>query len=346
MRNLIRKLDEKSTLEKEEWIWLFEHRDLIDREELFALARARTYEHYEHKIFVRGLIEFTNYCRNNCYYCGIRSGNQLVSRFRLTTEEILDCCQLSYEAGFRTVVLQGGEDAFFTKERLCEIIEAIRRKFPEVAITLSIGERPREDYEAFFLAGAERFLLRHETYSPSHYARLHPENLSAKARQKCLTDLKEIGYQAGSGFMVGSPYQTPENLAEDFLYLKELDPQMIGIGPFIAHKDTPFGAMTSGTVADTLLCIALLRLMLPKVLLPSTTSLGALALDGRKKGVLAGANVLMQNVTPSAQRLNYTLYNNKERAKDIDLSPDNPLFKELEQLGYAIVSERGDSKNV
>ena len=240
MRELIDKLNEEENLSKEEWISLINGRSPALSEYLFTLAREKRHRHYGHDVYIRGLIEFTNYCRNDCLYCGIRKSNENANRYRLRKEDILSCCQEGYRLGFRTFVLQGGEDGYFTDDRITEIISAIRADFPDCAITLSVGEKSRETYRRWFEAGADRYLLRHETHNAEHYARLHPATLSAAHRQKCLWDLKEIGYQVGCGFMVGSPYQTSAHLAEDMIFMKELGPQMIGIGPFIPHHDTPF----------------------------------------------------------------------------------------------------------
>ena len=243
------------------------------------------------------MIEFTNYCKNDCLYCGIRRSNLNANRYRLDKKTILACCKLGYELGFRTFVLQGGEDGHFTDKRMVDIVSSIKSQFPDCAITLSVGEKSRESYQAYFDAGADRYLLRHETYNHCHYDSLHPAGLTAANRQRCLWDLKEIGYQVGTGFMVGSPNQTAEHLAEDMLFIKKLDPQMVGIGPFIPHKDTPFANETGGTLELTLFMLGLLRLMIPKLLLPATTALGTIASKGRELGIMAGANVVMPNLS-------------------------------------------------
>lgn len=345
MKNLIEKLNKEKKLSKEEWIFLLNHQN-DDLEQYAAKLAGDLYKKvYQNKVYVRALIEFTNYCKNDCFYCGIRKGNKKTARYRLSTEAILDCCERSYEAGYRTFVLQGGEDPYFTDERMIQIIASIHKLYPDCAITLSIGEKSYESYKAYYDAGASRFLLRHETYSPSHYAKLHPASLSAENRQQCLLNLKEIGYQVGSGFMVGSPYQTNENLAEDMLFIKALNPQMLGVGPYITHPDTPFFNMPSGTLHQTLFILSLLRIMIPEILLPSTTALGTLGEDGRILGIKAGANVVMQNITPKEARVNYTLYKNKERAGDIDIRLDSPFFKALKKEGYYAVTDIGDSLN-
>ena len=342
---LIDRLEEDRSLNRGEWTDLIRGRTPALAEYLFERARKIRIRHYGKEVYIRGLIEFTNYCRNDCYYCGIRRSNQNAVRYRLTKEQILSCCEKGYRLGFRTFVLQGGEDGWFTEDRMTEIISEIRRRFPDCAITLSIGELPRESYRRFFEAGADRYLLRHETYDGAHYARLHPEALSASHRQKCLWDLKEIGYQVGTGFMVGSPYQTAENLADDMLFLKELNPQMVGIGPFIPHHDTPFAHMPAGTLELTVFMLGLIRLMLPRVLLPATTALGTIAEDGREKGILAGANVVMPNLSPGEVRENYLLYDNKLCTGDEAAESLKSLDQRSRAIGYHIAVSRGDSLN-
>ena len=253
-------------------------------------------KYFGNKIYTRGLVEFTNYCRNDCYYCGIRRSNTNAERYRLTKEEILQCCENGHELGFRTFVLQGGEDPWFNDERMIDIIKSIKQNYPDCAITLSIGEKSKESYRKFREAGADRYLLRHETADEAHYRYLHPENLSLSNRKQCLYDLKELGYQIGAGFMVGAPGQTMENLAEDLVFLKKLNPHMAGIGPFIPHHDTKFAKEEPGSVELTLFLLSVIRIMLPKVLLPATTALGTLDPRGREKGFQAGANVVMSNL--------------------------------------------------
>ena len=267
--------------------------------------------HYGTDVYVRGLIEFTNYCKNNCYYCGIRRDNRNATRYRLTKEEILSCCAEGYDLGFRTFVLQGGEDPFYTDDLICEIVAAIHAQHPDCAITLSIGEKSRESYQKYFDAGANRYLLRHETADPEHYGKLHPNELSALHRQACLFDLKDIGYQVGSGFMVGSPYQTTENLISDLRFLQKLQPDMIGIGPYITHAQTPFANEKSGSLELTLRLLSILRLLFPYALLPSTTALGTIHPQGRELGLKAGGNVVMPNLSPVRVRKLYELYENK-----------------------------------
>ena len=344
-RELIGKLHQTRALTFEEWIRVIEGRSPDAADELFRLARETCLAHYGRDVYIRGLIEFTNYCRNDCYYCGIRKSNGKIRRYRLTEDVILACCRQGYELGFRTFVLQGGEDAYFTDARLTDLIRRIRREFPDCAITLSVGERERASYQALFDAGADRYLLRHETYDESHYARLHPACLHAAHRQACLRDLKDIGFQVGAGFMVGSPYQTAEHLARDMLYLKELNPHMIGIGPFIPHRDTPFAGKPAGTLELTLYMLGLLRLMLPKVLLPATTALGSICSDGREQGILAGANVIMPNLSPPGRRGDYALYEGKLSSGAESAEGLADLRRRMEGIGRRIAVGRGDSLN-
>lgn len=300
-------------------------------------------QYYGDKVFTRGLIEFTNYCKNNCYYCGIRCGNHKARRYRLSREEILDCCENGYRLGFRTFVLQGGEDPFFTDERMAEIIREIKARYPECALTLSIGEKSYESYRLFREAGADRYLLRHETADDAHYRRLHPEGLSLSARKRCLYDLKALGYQVGAGFMVGSPGQTSAELAEDLCFLEELHPAMVGIGPFIPHHDTPFAEAEAGSVEQTLLLLSVIRILLPKALIPATTALGTLDPQGREKGLLAGANVVMPNLSPVKNRKQYDLYDNKICTGEEAAECRDCLARRVESVGFRLSAERGDA---
>lgn len=338
---LIEKLNNTHSLNKDEALQLIkqgaQHKNL-----LFALAQQAAQKSFGRQIFVRGLIEFTNYCKNDCYYCGIRRSNKNAARYRLTHEEILECCRAGYVLGFRTFVLQGGEDYFYSNDDIAAIVRAIKAQHPDCAVTLSIGERSRETYALWKKAGADRYLLRHETADCAHYAKLHPAELSAKNRQNCLYTLKELGYQAGAGFMVGSPYQTTENLADDLMSLQKLRPQMIGIGPFIPHHDTPFKNEPAGSVELTLVLLAVLRLLFPHVLLPATTALGTLAPGGRLLGIKAGANVIMPNLSPQNVRGKYLLYDNKLHTGAEAAEALNELQREVASIGYRIVSARGD----
>lgn len=302
-------------------------------------------KHYGIKVFTRGLIEFTNYCKNNCYYCGIRGGNPHAVRYRLTKEEILECCEEGWRLGFRTFVLQGGEDPFYTDERMLEIIREIKGQYPDCALTLSVGEKSRESYRLFRESGADRYLLRHETADEAHYGKLHPQTMSLKHRKQCLYDLKSLGYQVGAGMMVGSPGQTMETLAEDLLFLQELKPHMVGIGPFIPHHDTCFAKEPEGSVEQTLHLLSVIRLLLPRVLLPATTALGTLDPFGREKGLAAGANVVMPNLSPVRNRKDYELYDNKICTGEESAQCRECLESRIAAVGYEMVSERGDFLN-
>ena len=291
--------------------YFFEDADAKEQLALRLFADKLRKKHYGGKVYFRGLIEFSSYCVNNCYYCGLRKSNRNAARYRLTEAEILDCCQEGYILGLRTFVLQGGEDRYFSDARLCRIVSAIKEGFPDCAVTLSVGERSRESYKALFDAGADRYLLRHETADRDHYGKIHPKELSLQNRKRCLYILKDIGYQVGAGFMVDSPYQTYETLAEDFLFLRELKPHMIGVGPFIPHKDTRFAGFYNPSSHHTLMLLSLIRIMLPKVLLPSTTALNTVEPLGCEKGLKAGANVVMPNLSPADRRRDYAIYDNK-----------------------------------
>lgn len=339
---LIKKLAKEHDLTDQELLELITTTELEANQLLAAEADKIRQQHYGKKVYIRGLIEFTNYCKNNCYYCGIRAGNTQAQRYRLTKKQILDCCADGYRLGFRTFVLQGGEDPYYTDERICDIVAAIRAQHPDCAITLSIGEKERASYQAYFDAGANRYLLRHETASEEHYAKLHPASMSLANRKRCLFDLKEIGYQVGSGFMVGSPYQTPANLLADLRFLQELEPDMIGIGPYITHEQTPFADKKSGTAEQTLRLLSVLRLMFPYALLPSTTALGTIHPNGRELGLKAGGNVVMPNLSPVNVRKLYELYENKICTGEEAAQCRGCLEARVRMAGYEIVTDRGD----
>ncbi len=311
---------------------------------LLCAADQKRREIYGDEVYIRGLIEFTNYCRNNCYYCGIRRDNKKAIRYRLSKDEILSCCAEGYQLGFRTYVLQGGEDPYYTDALMCDIVSEIHSRFPDCAVTLSIGEKSRESYQAFFDAGARRYLLRHETAGEEHYRKLHPDSMSLKNRKRCLYDLKDIGYQVGSGFMVGSPYQTTENLIDDLRFLQELRPDMIGIGPYITHKETPFSDFGIGSMALTLRLIAILRLMFPYALIPATTALGTIHPQGRELGLKAGANVVMPNLSPVGVRKKYELYENKICTGEEAAQCRGCLERRVLSAGYRIVTSIGNVK--
>ena len=341
-KDLIHLLHAQHHLEESQWVQLFATWTKEDLDYAMDLAREITVARFGKKIYFRGIVEFSNICKNDCYYCGIRCGNKNVSRYRLTKEDILCCCEEGYETGFRTFVLQGGEDGWFTDDRMCDIIRAIKEKYPDCAVTLSLGERSRESYQKLYDAGADRYLLRHETADDCHYRILHPASLSLANRMRCLTDLKEIGYQTGCGIMVGSPGQTPETLAKDMVFMQEFKPEMVGIGPFLPHKDTPFKDEKAGSVDLTLLCMSLSRIMLPQVLMPSTTALGTVEAEGRKMGVLAGCNVIMPNLSPLEVRKKYMLYDNKAGTGLTAAEGIAILRQQMEEIGYEVVVGRGD----
>lgn len=313
-----------------------------ERSALTALAGQLREKHYGRKVYFRGLIEFSSCCKNDCYYCGLQRSNLNANRYRLTEAEILGCCQTGYELGFRTFVLQSGEDMHFTDARLCRIVSRIKGRFPDCAVTLSVGERSRDSYKRLFDAGADRYLLRHETAEEAHYGKLHPPELSLKNRKRCLHDLKEIGYQVGAGFMVESPHQTFDTLAEDFLFLRELGPHMIGIGPFIPQKDTRFRHCPTPSSGRTLILLSLIRIMLPKALLPATTALGTVDPLGREKGLKAGANIVMPNLSPAVHRKDYALYDNKICTGEEAAECLSCLARRIESVGFTPDFSRGD----
>ena len=332
------------TASKKDLVKLIEACFAGHKPELFNLAQKAREQYYGNKVFLRGLVEVTNYCRNDCFYCGIRASNRQAKRFRLSPEEILACCQTGYELGLRTFVLQGGEDVHYTNELLCDIIKVLKNKYPDAAITLSLGERSQESYEGLYKAGADRYLLRHETANDGHYGKLHPPALTLANRQKCLLTLKTIGFQTGAGFMVGSRGQTIECLAEDLMFLRELQPQMVGIGPFIPHQDTPFANDSTGDLQQSLCMLALTRILLPKALLPATTALGSIAKDGLEQGLLAGANVIMPNLSPIQYREAYALYNGKVHGESEVAEKLAVLERRVQSVGMALDMSRGDYK--
>ena len=344
IREIVDKVKRRQDITLEEFRVIMETASKEEMDYLASTAREVADSIYGKNVYVRGLIEFTNYCRNDCYYCGIRRSNKEAERYRLTEEQIMECCQMGYELGFRTFVLQGGEDPYFTDDRICEIIRNIKNRYEDCAITLSIGEKSRASYERYFEAGADRYLLRHETANECHYRKLHPAELSLENRKRCLWNLKEIGYQVGAGFMVGSPGQTMETLYEDIRFIKELQPHMVGIGPFIPQHNTPFKGEKAGTLEETLKLLSIIRLIHPKVLLPATTALGTIHPMGREKGILAGANVVMPNLSPVSVRKKYELYDHKICTGDEAAECKNCLQSRMEKIGYTIPVDRGDSQ--
>lgn len=341
-RKLIEKLQKERRLDHSEWLQLVSGFSEEDRAFAAELAREETVSRFGKTVFFRGIIEFSNICCRDCYYCGIRASNRLVSRYRLTQEDILDCCREGYRLGYRTFVLQSGEDPWWDDDRLCGLVSAIREAYPDCAVTLSVGERSRASYQRLFDSGADRFLLRHETADPDHYGKMHPPVQTLENRLRCLRDLKEIGYQTGCGMMVGSPYQTDEDVAKDMMFLRDFDPHMVGMGPFIPHRDTPFRDFPAGSPEKVLFLLSLTRLSLPDVLLPATTALGTLRGDGRQLGVLAGCNVVMPNLSPLAVRKKYQLYENKAGMENDGESGMRILRKQMEEIGYRVVVSRGD----
>lgn len=339
---IIEELNTRHTAPREALVCMLDNITDSERETLRRAAQETARSVFGNNIYLRGLIEISSYCKNDCYYCGLRRSNKNAVRYRLTEEQILGCCETGYRLGFRTFVLQGGEDAYFTDAVMCGIVRQIKRRYPDCAVTLSLGERGEESFRRLYAAGADRYLLRHETADAAHYARLHPAELRGEERQRQLFLLKEIGFQTGAGFMVGSPYQTTAHLADDLLFIKRLSPQMCGIGPFIPHKDTVFRDHPHGSLSMTLTLLAVLRLMHPHLLLPATTALGTIAPGGRELGILHGANVVMPNLSPPEHRKDYAIYNDKlatgvESAEGLDA-----LKQQLAAIGYQVVTDRGD----
>ena len=339
---IVDKIKETKSITKEELAYILATGDEEVIAYLSGQARKVSRQIYGNDIYIRGLIEFTNYCKNNCYYCGIRCENKNASRYRLSEEDILDCCALGYELGFRTFVLQGGEDSFYSDDMICHIVAQVKEIHPDCAVTLSIGEKSRESYERYFKAGADRYLLRHETADGEHYKKIHPDEMSFENRIRCLRDLKNIGYQTGCGFMVGSPFQTVDTLYKDLCFIKELQPEMVGIGPFIPQSDTPFREYAAGTVGMTLRLLSIIRLIHPSALLPATTALGTIDPRGREKGILAGANVVMPNLSPTSVRDKYLLYDNKICTGEEAAECVKCLARRLARIGYRIAITRGD----
>lgn len=344
LTQLIKRLETEKSLTKEEYVELIQGNS--PELSAYAAERARRVaeQNFGKGIYIRGLIEISNICKNDCYYCGLRKSNTACNRYRLTDGDILSCCEQGHGLGFRTFVLQGGEDGGFSDSRLTNLVRTIKKRYPDCAVTLSVGEKPREVYQQFFDAGADRYLLRHETADEAHYRKLHPAEMSPDIRKQCLFDLKEIGFQVGSGFLVGAPYQTLENIADDLVFLQDLRPQMIGIGPFIPQSDTPFGDEPAGDLELTLFLISLLRIGHPNALIPATTAVGTLEEGGRERAILAGANVVMPNLSPKDHRKDYALYDNKLSDGAEGAEAKDALEKRLNKIGYHIEISRGDYK--
>jgi len=340
--NLLEKAYQTNNLKNDEIIYLIKNITHKDRELLYSYALKTKRAYYGDKVYLRGLIEFSNFCRQDCLYCGIRASNSKVERYRLTPGEILACCDQAYKLGYRTFVLQSGEDIWYTDEILVALVHEIKMRYPKVAITLSIGERRVGTYQSLFASGADRFLMRHETASKELYEKLHP-TMRFDDRRACLRALKDIGYQVGAGFMVGLPGQTLADLAEDLRYLKELQPDMIGIGPFIPHSETPLAAEKGGTLEATLVMVALARLLIPESLIPATTALGTLHPQGRELALKAGANVVMPIITPTSVRKQYALYENKICGDDQPEDCRYCIERRIQAAGFEVDLGRGDS---
>ncbi len=345
MKKLIDQLENEGKLSKHEWMELISSPYELISEYAFEKARNHRSAYYSNDVYMRGLIEFSNYCKNDCFYCGIRHSNCNASRYRLSLDQILKSCETGYHLGFRTFVLQSGEDPYFSDDRIVAISRAIKSSFPECALTLSLGEKPLESYKAYFEAGADRYLLRHETANKAHYEKLHPPKMSFENRMQCLWNLKHIGFETGTGFMVGSPGQTVECLADDMLFLAELKPHMVGIGPYIPHHETPFANQKAGTLEMTLLMMAFIRLALPYVLIPATTALGTISPLGREKGMMAGANVVMPNLSPKEVREKYLLYDDKICTGDEAAECRYCIERRMNSVGFQIRVHRGDCKS-
>ncbi len=342
VKELINKLYKEHRLDRQEWTQVLS--DFTEEDRIYAagLAREVADSIYGKDIYIRGIVEFSNICKQNCYYCGLRCGNSKLERYRLTEQQILECCDSGYEYGFRTFVLQSGEDPYYTTETICSIVKCLKERHPDCAVTLSLGEKTYEEYKAYREAGADRYLLRHETANEEHYGKLHPAEMSWKNRMECLDNLKKLGYQTGCGVMIGSPEQTVECLVDDMLYMQDFEPEMIGLGPFLPHSDTPFRDKPKGSYEMTLYMISLCRLMLPTVLLPATTALGTIRPNGREQGVLAGANVIMPNLSPVQVRDKYMLYDNKICTGDTSSECRGCIERRMKSIGYKVVITRGD----
>ena len=338
---LAEKLINTHALTEEEYAELIRSREEV-RDTLRGAAVAVRKAVYGNKVFTRGLIEISSYCKNDCLYCGIRRSNANAERYRLTPDEILECADRGYNLGFRTFVMQGGEDAYFTDARLVPLITELKRRHPDCAVTLSLGERSYDSYKRLRVAGADRYLLRHETADEEHYRKLHPDEMSFENRMRCLKNLRALGYQVGCGFMVGSPFQTPETLAKDLKFIEEFKPEMCGIGPFVPHHETPFAKHTAGTLELTCFLLSVIRLIHPPVLLPATTALGTIDPMGRERGILCGANVVMPNLSPVSVRKKYELYDNKICTGEEAAECRGCLERRMAHIGYELVSERGD----
>ncbi len=339
---LIDELSERGSLLREQYLFILKNITKDEIGYLFDKGYQKKQNTYGNKVYLRGLIEISNYCKMGCKYCGINYKQDEIERYRLTIEEILACCEEGYNLGYRTFVIQSGEDAYYTDDRLKSLLQSIKTKFDDVRITLSLGERSRDSFQKLYDYGADRYLLRHETASRKLYEHLHPSFMSFDNRRMCLDDLKDIGYQVGGGFMVGSPTQTNEDLVEDLIYLKELDPHMVGIGPYLCHSDTELAGNASGTLDETLVMVSMVRLILPKALLPATTALGSLHPIGREKALKVGANVMMPNISPTNNRSKYEIYQNKICTADTSDKCRNCIEARIVGVGHEIDLGVGD----
>lgn len=342
VEDIINKLYEKNNATREELLYLLDNINEHEKELLIKTADKTRKKYYKNKVYLRGLIELTSFCKKDCLYCGLRRHNKNAQRYRLSIDEVLECVRKGDKLGYKTFVLQGGEDDYFTDEVMIRLILTIKKEFPDNAITLSLGERSYESYEKMFKAGANRYLLRHESASKELYESIHPGEPFEK-RRECLKNLKKIGYQAGAGFMVGIPNQTNEDLVNDFIFIKEFEPAMCGIGPFIPHKDTPFKDYKHGSLEKTIICLAIVRLLLPKVLLPATTALSSIDKSGRNAGLKAGGNVIMPNLSPISVRKKYSLYNNKAYILDEDAEYRKLTEQKIKEAGFEVEISRGDN---
>lgn len=340
--SLIDRLASGHTLDLGDYEYIIANRNDSAASYLAHLACEARAEIYGNAVFLRGLIEISNICRNDCLYCGIRKSNTSCDRYRLSSAEILECVDEGYSLGYRTFVMQGGEDGYYTDSILCDLIREIKKRYPECAVTLSLGERSLESYRSLKEAGADRYLLRHETADKEHYSKLHPSEMSFRHRMDCLSHLKNTGYQVGCGFMVGSPFQTYATLAEDLKFIQDFRPDMCGIGPFIPHKDTPFANEPAGTAELTCYLLSVIRLIHPPILLPSTTALATIDPDGRERGIQSGANVIMPNLSPFSIRKKYELYDNKLSFGSESAQCIRDLDTKMRSMGYRIVTDRGD----
>lgn len=332
---IINKLYTQKSASREELIFLLNNLNEAYTKYLLKKSNDVRKQNYGDVVYLRGIIEFTNHCKRNCLYCGIRRDNKSTDRYRLTKEEILECATLGNKLGYKTFVLQGGEDPYFTDEKMIDIIKLLKERFPQNAITLSLGERSYESYKSMYEAGADRYLLRHETASKELYEALHPDG-NFENRIKCLKDLKEIGYQVGAGFLVGLPDSNVYDMVENLLFIKELEPAMCGIGPFIPQKDTSLSKEKQGTVEETIIYLALIRLLVPDILLPSTTALGTIDPLGREKGLKAGANVVMPNLSPVSVREKYALYDGKICTGDEAAECRNCIERKIVNAGFRV----------